>query len=329
MKTCIAAWIAAFVLLFSCGALTFGLTPDAAYADEIDDVRAQIDEEFARIGSLNDEISAAEERIKLIETQMKETLDAIDAKQQEYAKLRRHMCDMAVELYKDHISYSPLMILESNDTLNDVLWRLDMRERVLERYNTAIHDAQDASEQLKQDYEDVSKSRDEQREVIKEMNAKIEEVNGTIDELRKQEKKLGVKEQAKIAQASAEAQELAATFETGSMGDDTLEWKTGLASAYGGSSDDITPQEELTATGTVCDDWSIGVAVPLAWGPSAYYGKYVEISYEGQSIVAPVVDCGNMDNGNRALDLQPGVFKAFGCATCDDWGVREVQYRFI
>jgi hypothetical protein len=36
-----------------------------------------------------------------------------------------------------------------------------------------------------------------------------------------------------------------------------------------------------------------------------------------------------MGGGARALDLQPGVFKAFGFSTCDDWGVREVQYRFL
>ena len=106
-------------------------------------------------------------------------------------------------------------------------------------------------------------------------------------------------------------------------------WRTGMASAYGGSSDDSCPNPGTTATGTRCDDWSVGVAVPIAWGPENYYGKYVEISYGGQSIVAPIVDCGGMGGGSRALDLQPGVFKAFGAKTCDDWGVREVSYRFL
>lgn len=110
---------------------------------------------------------------------------------------------------------------------------------------------------------------------------------------------------------------------------DTSGWSTGLASAYGGSSDPSTPNPGTTATGALCDDYSVGVAVPLAWGPAAYYGRMVEISYNGTTVVATVNDCGGMGGGARALDLQPGVFKAFGFATCQDWGVREVQYRFL
>ena len=36
-----------------------------------------------------------------------------------------------------------------------------------------------------------------------------------------------------------------------------------------------------------------------------------------------------MGGGSRALDLQPGVFKAFGFSTCQAWGVRTVSYRFL
>ena len=45
--------------------------------------------------------------------------------------------------------------------------------------------------------------------------------------------------------------------------------------------------------------------------------------------MATVVDCGDMAGGSRALDLQPGVFKALGFKSCNDWGVREVSYRFL
>lgn len=44
----------------------------------------------------------------------------------------------------------------------------------------------------------------------------------------------------------------------------TPAWSSGLASAYGGSSDPYTPNPGTTATGEVCDDWSTGVAVPMA-----------------------------------------------------------------
>ena len=125
--------------------------------------------------------------------------------------------------------------------------------------------------------------------------------------------------------ATPAEREAEATFATS----DTSGWSSGDASAYGGSSDPSTPNPGTTATGAICDDYSMGVAVPLAWGPAAYYGRQVEISYNGQSVIATVNDCGGMGGGSRHLDLQPGVFKAFGFSTCQDWGVRTVSYRFL
>lgn len=126
-------------------------------------------------------------------------------------------------------------------------------------------------------------------------------------------------------QEPAEEQTPAVSYESG----DTSGWSTGIASAYGGSSDPYTPNPGITATGAVCDDYSVGVAVPIAWGPAAYYGRMVEISYNGMTVVATVNDCGGMGGGSRSLDLQPGVVKAFGFSTCQEWGLREVQYRFL
>ena len=106
-------------------------------------------------------------------------------------------------------------------------------------------------------------------------------------------------------------------------------WQSGVASAYGGSTDDTVNPDDPTATGDICDDYSMGVAVPMAWGPEEYYGRSVEITYNGNTVVATVNDCGGMGDGSRSLDLQPGVFKALGFDSCDDWGLREVEYRFL
>lgn len=107
-------------------------------------------------------------------------------------------------------------------------------------------------------------------------------------------------------------------------------WKTGIASAYGGSTDPYTPNPGTTATGAVCDDWSMGVAVPMAWPQYwQYYGRTVEISYNGKTVYATVNDCGGMGGGSRSLDLQPGVWKAFGYSSCQAWGLRTVNYRFL
>ena len=107
-------------------------------------------------------------------------------------------------------------------------------------------------------------------------------------------------------------------------------WRTGIASAYGGSTDPYTPNPGTTATGAVCDDRSMGVAVPMAWpNYRSYFGRTVEISYNGKTVYATVNDCGGMGGGSRSLDLQPGVWKAFGYSSCTAWGLRTVSYRFL
>lgn len=115
-----------------------------------------------------------------------------------------------------------------------------------------------------------------------------------------------------------------------SGGSSDVSWSKGVASAYGGATDPYTKNPATTATGAVCDDNSMGVAVPMAWSKYwKYYGRTVEISYGGMTVLATVNDCGGMGGGSRVLDLQPGVWKAFGFKSCSDWGLRTVSYRFL
>ena len=46
-------------------------------------------------------------------------------------------------------------------------------------------------------------------------------------------------------------------------------------------------------------------------------------------VLATVNDCGYMGAGARSLDLQPGVFKAFGFNTCNSWGLRQVEFQIL
>lgn len=118
--------------------------------------------------------------------------------------------------------------------------------------------------------------------------------------------------------------------DSGEMPDPGISWSTGIASAYGGSSDPYTPNPGTTANGSVCDDNSMGVAIPMSWpNYRSYFGRTVEISYNGQTVLATVNDIGGMGGGSRSLDLQPGVWKAFGFSSCLDWGLRTVSYRFL
>lgn len=99
-------------------------------------------------------------------------------------------------------------------------------------------------------------------------------------------------------------------------------WSVGVASAY-----DVASSSTVTASGRALTDSCVTVAVPAS--KSYLVGRIVEICYNGEVVIATVTDTGGFAKYNRALDLAPGVFKAYGANTCFDWGTRTVYYRFL
>ena len=108
---------------------------------------------------------------------------------------------------------------------------------------------------------------------------------------------------------------------------DTSGWKSGVASAYGGKTDPGCGS--TTATGAKVTESSMGVAIPMAWGRRDLLGHKVMIAYGNKVVTATINDVGGMGGGSRALDLQPGVFRAFGFNSCNSWGLRTVKYKIL
>ena len=107
-------------------------------------------------------------------------------------------------------------------------------------------------------------------------------------------------------------------------------WSCGAASGYNiTTNDDGAGNFGVTDTssGIALTDNSITVAVPAA--QSYLVGSIVEICYDGKVVIATVTDTGGFAQYGRALDLAPGVYKAFGASAPSDWGVRNVYYRFL
>lgn len=107
-------------------------------------------------------------------------------------------------------------------------------------------------------------------------------------------------------------------------------WSTGIASAYCiATNDDGNGNFGVTntASGIALTDDSITVAVPES--QANLVGSICEICYDGQVVIATVTDTGGFAKYGRALDLAPGVYKAFGAADYSDWGTRTVSYRFL
>lgn len=112
----------------------------------------------------------------------------------------------------------------------------------------------------------------------------------------------------------------------GASAPSTAGWQTGGATAY-------NPTGAATATGAPCTWDSMGVAVCMSMpNYRSYYGRMVEISYNGRSVVATVNDCGGFGAHpwpETMFDLQPGVWKQLGYSSAVQWGRRTISYRFL
>ena len=90
---------------------------------------------------------------------------------------------------------------------------------------------------------------------------------------------------------------------------------------------DPLPTAPRVASGIALTHQSVTVAVPE--DKSYLVGSICEICYNGKVVIATVTDTGGFAKYGRALDLAPGVYKAFGASSYTDWGTRNVYYRFI
>lgn len=254
--------------------------------------------------------------IESLQAEIDELSESIAEQQERHASAARELSLAIRGTYKQGLASSfPLVVVLGADSLDDLVERMQYADAVTGRLTDLTDETQSLADDLQRQYDEISAKKDEQEALLTSLDEEIGRLEEEVDEL---EEKL---EEERLASSAA-----GSTFATGS----TDGWHTGVASAYGGWSDPSTGAVSSTATGAVCDDWSMGVAVPMAWSNyRSYFNRRVEISYNGQSVIAVVNDCGYMGGGSRSLDLQPGVFKAFGFSDCDSWGLRTVSYRFL
>ena len=99
-------------------------------------------------------------------------------------------------------------------------------------------------------------------------------------------------------------------------------WQSSAASAYG-----VGFIGGNTADGVKLTKESMNVAVDVSM--QSLLGRTIEISYGGKTIRATVDDTGPLFSAGRALDLQPGLWKAFGAKSENEWGVRVVEWRVV
>ena len=284
-----------------------------AYAD--DEAMAKLE----RIEELASQVQDSQNQIEDIEAQKAELSDRIQALQGEQAALSEELGRTAKAMYKSDFQILTSRFLLDAKDLRSVLSTMSYLEHYSESVSAKVQEKKHNAEALQAEYDSMSAKQDELNRMIEQANAdreqlaiEVAEAAGLSSDM-DQEKLL---DQARILLSLDTSQ--------------ASEWREGIASAYGGHSDATVADNQRTATGAPVNEYSMGVAVPMAW-PNfrSYFGHQVEIVYGGKTVIATVNDCGGMGGGSRHLDLQPGVFKAFGFEDCYAWGLRTVKYRFL
>ena len=360
-------------------------TAHPAFADEVSDAKAALDQAEARMAQIAEEHAQLEAQVEELQGQIDDATQGVMDAQTAMQEGRAHLGEVMSYEYKTG-GIGLLEVIFGSQSLDDLIDNLQYAESVQAAQAKIIEEQKVLEEQFTTALDDLNTKKDAQMEALDEADQKSKEaaqvVEGAQAQLEKAEDEAARREAERLAELQRQAEELKAQQEaaaaaqetpastesddqgsaseeqpagdgsnggstggtsggsssggnegsSGSGGDQATDpgsgWQTGIASAYGSKSDGTLGG--TTATGAIVTESSMGVAIPMSWpNYRSYLGRSVEISYGGMTVIAVVNDCGGMGGGSRSLDLQPGVWKAFGASSCYDWGLRTVSYRFL
>ena len=302
-----------------------------AYADELSDAQATLDAASAELEAISAEYNDLQTQINNLDAEIATTTQKVQEAQQAMLEGQELLGDAVLAEYKSDGGLSLVNIVLTSETISDFVTNMTYYSAVQEDQAEKIAEQRQLNETFNEALDDLNEQRDNQQTVLDQAEAD-QMGNNESSNSGQQESSDWNTNNERPATGGGSSDSGSSSGGSGDSGsaDTSKGWTSGLASAYGGSSDPYTPNPGTTATGAVCDDNSMGVAIPKSWpNRSSYYGRAVEIKYGGKTVVATINDCGGLSGGARHLDLQPGVFKAFGFSTCQAWGVRTVSYRIL
>ena len=349
-------------------ALTVSLSPAPAFADDVSDAQSALDAAEARMKDISTQYDKINSELTSIQQQIDSTAkDALDA-QQAVITGRDALGVAARNEYRSPSVESLLVLVLESGSFEELTRNVTYANAILQSQADEVAAQKERVSVLDGITQELNKQKDSQQRALKELDQTKQEAQSVVSqaEAKLQTAKDAAAESARLEALKTQAQNMSEQ-ESSSGGEEVSDksntttreevvpdntpvtpnpdpdppssddssnssagWQTGTASAYGGSTDPYTPNPGTTATGDVCDDYSMGVAIPMSWpNCTSYLGRTVQISYNGTTVYATINDYGYMGGGSRALDLQPGVWKAFGFSSCNDWGVRTVSYRIL
>ena len=317
------------------------LAPASAYAATADELQNRVDAATQAYGDASAKVS--ELQTKIDESQAK--IDEVNA---ELPEQRERAEQSLSSLYKMQQGTPGLVsLLLSSDSFADFFTTYQYLNAVQRSNTDALAELNRMEGELSAAQQTLQAAKDEASAQQQQAQTSMTEAQTALDELNAQIAAQAAAEAAAQAQAQTQAQSQAVSGSSqaasspaagapaastpsnpsatdGSEVKSDGEWMIGMASAY---SVDSNTGGNATASGDELTDDSMSVAVPLS--QRYLLGRSVQIRYGGKTITAVVNDVGGFAAYGRVLDLAGGCWKAFGCSSASDWGVRAVQYRFL
>ena len=317
------------------------LAPASAYAATADELQNRVDAATQAYGDASAKVS--ELQAKIDESQAK--IDEVNA---ELPEQRERAEQSLSSLYKMQQGTPGLVsLLLSSDSFADFFTTYQYLNAVQRSNTDALAELNRMEGELSAAQQTLQAAKDEASAQQQQAQTSMTEAQTALDELNAQIAAQAAAEAAAQAQAQTQAQSQAISGSSqaasspaagapasstpsnpsatdGSEVKSDGEWMIGMASAY---SVDSNTGGNATASGDELTDDSMSVAVPLS--QRYLLGRSVQIRYGGKTITAVVNDVGGFAAYGRVLDLAGGCWKAFGCSSASDWGVRAVQYRFL
>lgn len=338
-RTVIVAGLATALLCSS------ALAPASAYAVTADELQSRVDaatqaysDATAKVGELQAKIDESQEKIDEVTAKLPEQRERAEQSLSSLYKMQQGTPGLVSLLLSSDsfadffTTYQYLNAVQRSNT--DALVELNKMEGEL---SAAQQTLQAAKEEASAQQQQAQTSMTEAQTALDELNAQI---------AAQQAAEAAAKAQAEAdAQAKAQADASSTPDSSSSSSSPSTpsastpsnpsatdgsevksdgEWMIGMASAY---SIDNNTGGNATASGDELTDDSMSVAVPLS--QRYLLGRSVQIRYNGKTITAVVNDVGGFAAYGRVLDLAGGCWKAFGCSSAGEWGVRAVQYRFL
>lgn len=289
-----------------------------AFADEVSDAKAALEEAEARLTELQEERTVLEGEIASLQEEIDATIEQVKEAQASYRASLERLQNSAVFHYKIGGVTLYDMVL-STDTVSDLIDMVNYLDAIESSLAKESQEKLDKKAELEGVMEELDAKKAEQNALRDELALKEDEAKALVDEA---SARVDEAEQKRLEELAALAAPSGPVFATEGTIDGS--WQLGFASAYSFADNDGW---DATASGIPLDWTSYTVAVPIS--QRYLLGRSVEISYSGVSLVATVTDVGGFESYGRALDLAPGVWKAFGANNVNEWGVRQVAYRFL